>query len=254
MHKYINADLVWREVKQEENPFQKDEYSKWNPVTFYRLIAYRFFKDVDKMLFLSTDTLIYHDLYELFNTDISNYVCGAVCDMAPINDSTSAVGVAVKEFSAKYLNNGPYYNSGVLLLNLKKMAENERSLFDVQIPLHYPDQDLLNVAFIGKIKTLPLKYNLAPGVGAPSHFSAEEIEEVSTGKHVILDCYYKKSYDKEQANKVTYDMFEKCAKRIGMKPESFMKADMKKLPVKKTFIPHLTIKQGTMYFFGMKIG
>ena len=254
MHKYINADLVWREIKPEENPFQKDEYSKWNPVTFYRLIAYRFFKDVDKFLYLSNDTLVFHDLFELYNTDISNEAFAAVYDMAPINDSTNANGLYVKDFSAKYLNGGPYYNSGVLLLNLKKFAENERVLFDVKVPLRYPEQDLLNAAFVGKIKTLPIKYNLAPGVGVPSHFSAEETAEVSAGKHVILDCYYTKAYDKEHSNKIAYEMFAKCAKIIGVKTESFMKANRKKMPIKKTFIPHITIREGKIYFFGMKIG
>lgn len=247
------ADLVWYKVNPKKNPFKDQEFAKNNPKSFYRCFAHRIFKKIDKILYLSPDTLTYRDLSELFNTDISDYVLGAVPDMAPINDASNALGVYAKEFSEKYLNNGPYYNGGVLLFNLKKMAENEHLLFENKVPLRYPVQDLLNASFAGKIKTLPLKYNLAPGVGVPAHFSAEEAAEINAGGHVILDCYYARPYDKERANKVTYDMFEKCSEKIGMKPEAFLVADKKKEKVRKTFVPHIKVRGQILLFFGMEI-
>ncbi len=251
-HKH-GAELVWRKVNPKKNPFKDQETSKTNPKAFYRCFAHRVFKKIDKILYLSTDTLMYRDLSELFNTDISDCVFGAVPDMAPINDASNALGVYAKEFSEKHLNKGPYYNCGVLLLNLKKMAENEQKLFENKEPLRYPVQDLLNITFVGKIKTLPLKYNLAPGVGVPAHFSKEEAAEINAGGHVILDCYYARAYDKERANKVTYDMFEKCAEKIGMTPKSFLVADKKKEKTRKTFIPHITVRGQKVLFFGMEI-
>ena len=248
-----NATLVWYCVNPKKNPYENQDFAKNSSKNFYRCFAHRVFKKIDKILYLSTDTLVFRDLSELFNTDISDYVFGAVPDMAPINEAGNALGVYVKDFSEKYLNNGPYYNGGVLLLNLKKMAENEHLLFETKVPLRYPVQDSLNAAFVGKIKTLPLKYNLAPGVGVPTHFSAEEAAEINAGGHVILDCYYAKSYDKERSNKVTYDMFEKCAEKIGMKPESFVAADKKKEEVKKTFVPHIKVRGNVVLFFGMEI-
>ena len=149
------AGLVWREIKESENPFQNYEYSRWSPVIFYRCIAHRFFKDIDKILYLDSDTLICRDITELFNTDIEDYVLGGVRDMAPVNDKYHPQGIYVKNFSEKYLNDGPYINSGVLLINLRKMAEYENLLFETKVPLYYPDQDLLNAAFAGKIKILP---------------------------------------------------------------------------------------------------
>ena len=248
------ANLVWREVKPDENPFQQNaEYSKWGSITFYRCIAHRIFKDVDKMLYLNNVTLIYHDLADLFNTDMSNYVLGAVYDMSSPNDSGNAIGAFVKDFSQKYLNNGMYYNAGVLLMDLKKMAAEEHRLFENKVPLRYPLQDLLNATFVGKIKTLPLKYNLAPGTPVPSHFTPEEAKEVNSGGHVIVDCYYVWPYDKEHSNKLVYETFTKYAKNIGMTPEEFMRADEKNAEVKKTFVPHITIRQGKILFFGMKL-
>lgn len=246
------VDLIWHEVKTEENPFQGPEYSKWNSVEFYRCFAHRVFKDIDKILYLNPVTLIFHDLSELFNTDVSDYAFGAVFDMAPIMETYNSLGASVKDFSNKYLNGGPYYNSGVLLFNFKKMTEYDHLLFETKVPLRYPNQDLLNAAFVGKIKTLPLKYNLAPGIGVPSHFSPEEAKEINTGRHVIIDCYYAKPYDKQRMNKLVYDMFDRCSKKIGMSPESFFEADKKK-NAKKTFVPHVKILGKTILFFGMKI-
>lgn len=248
------ATLVWREIDANENPFQQNpEYSKWGAVAFYRCLSHRFFKDVDKMLYLNTVALVYQDLAQLFNTDISEYAFGAVYDMAPINDATNSLGVFVKDFSQKYLNNGPYYNGGVLLLNLKKMAQEEHRLFETKVPLRYSAQDLLNAAFAGQIKTLPLKYNLAPGTPIPPHFPQEEATEVNSGKHVIVDCYYAWPYDKEHCNKLVYDTFTKYAKSIGMSVKTFIKSDEKYAEVKKTFVPHVTIRQGRILFFGMKL-
>lgn len=245
----VKADLIWRVVQSHENPFKTPNNARWNPVVFYRFIAHRLLKNVEKIIYLGTDTLVFHDLTDLFDTDISNYVAGAVLDMAPINDSTNALGAAIRDFSARYLNNGPYYNAGVLLLNLKQMIENEHLLFETKIPMRYPDQDLFNAAFVGKIKTLPLKYNLAPGIGVPSHFTATDVAEINSGGHIIIDCYYNKPYDKQSTNKLVYDMFAKCSKNIGMKPESFLPPE----PIKKTFVPHVTVQGKKILFFGMPI-
>ena len=248
-----DVQLVWHRVNSKKNPFKDQESSKTNPKAFYRCFAHRVFKNVDKVLYLSVDTLIYRDLSELFNIDISDYVFGAVPDMAPINEANNVLGAYVRDFSGKYLNKGPYYNCGVLLMNLKKVAENENLLFETKVLARYPVQDLLNVAFAGKIKTLPLKYNMAPGVGVPTHFSSAEAAEINAGGHVILDCYYAKFYDKERSNKITYDMFEKCAERIGIKPEVFVKTAKKKELVRKTFIPHIKVRGKTLLFFGMEV-
>lgn len=248
------AELVWYPVDPATNPFSTQDYAKSGPQTaFYRYISHRFFKDIDKILYLNTVTLVYHDLAELFNTDISDYALGAVYDMAQINDATNSLGVFVKDFSQKYLNNGPYYNNGVLLLNLKNMAAEEHRFFETKIPLRYPAQDLLNAAFVGRIKKLPLKYNLAPSTPIAPQFSQEEAAEVNRGGHVIVDCYYVWPYDREHSNKLVYETFTKYAKNIGMTPEMFVKADEKFAEVKKTFVSHLTIRQGKFLFFGMKL-
>lgn len=245
------AGLVWFEVKEEENPFQNYEFSKWSPVIFYRCIAHHFFKDIDKVLYLDSDVLICRDIAELFNTDISDYVLAGVRDMAPVNDKYHPAGIRVKKFAEDYLNGGPYINSGVLLINLKKMAEYEHLLFETKIPLYYPDQDLLNVAFLGKIKILPLKYNLAPGLPVPTIFTPQEAHEALFGGHVIIHCYSVKPYEYDVAPQQLYDMFSKHAKNIGMDPKTFIEIDKKyaEEQIKDSFIPGIKIKGGRTIIF-----
>lgn len=249
------AGLVWREIDSRDNPFQSYEYSRWSPVIFYRCFAHRFFRDVNKMLYLDSDILVCRDVAELFNTDVSNCVFAAVRDLAPVNDRYHPQGIFVKKFAEKYLNNGPYYNSGVLLLNLKKMAEYEYLMFETKIPLFYPDQDLLNAAFVGKTKTLPLKYNLAPGVLVPKIFTPNEAHEALYGGHVIIHCYSVKPYDYNRAPDQLYAMFSKHAKNIGMNPNKFMEYDKKyeRRRVKDTFIPHVRVGRNFIKFFGLRI-
>ena len=51
----------------------------------------------------------------------------------------------MREFAENHLQNDAYFNSGILLMNLKNMAKNQQLLLDVKVPLKYPDQDILNV-------------------------------------------------------------------------------------------------------------
>lgn len=51
----------------------------------------------------------------------------------------------MREFAENHLQNDAYFNSGILLINLKNMAKNQQLLPDVKVPLKYQGQDILNV-------------------------------------------------------------------------------------------------------------
>jgi len=236
------AGLVWRVIKPKDNPYQNYDYLKWSPATYYRLLACRLFKDLDKILYLDSDTMICRDIAELFNTDISDYVCAAVKDMS-----------LMKDFREKYLNGGNYHNAGILLINIKNMIKYEHLLFETKVPIRFVDQDIINAGFAGKIKTLPLKYNLAPCIGVPPFFTKEETDEINAGEHVILHCYWVKFWDKERCNKFVYDLYAKYCKNIGFTPEFFAKAEKARTKKKKTFIPFVKMRGKAILFFGMEI-
>ena len=159
--------VVWRVVRLRENPYRGYDYSRWSPVIFYRLFAYRVFPELDKILYLDSDTLICSDLTKLYDTDISKYAMGAVSDMALLEKSDKNFMLDrehVRFFMDTYLSNKLYINSGVLLMNLSNMRAHESDLLNVCAELKYPDQDILNIALNGRIRELPLKFNMEPSV------------------------------------------------------------------------------------------
>lgn len=111
---------------------------------------------VDKVLYLDGDMIIQSNLVELFATDIQDKYAAVVRD--PI-----AEGLSPSALEKIYSNLKCYFNSGMMLLNLKKMREDDISekLFDYRLNRinYFMDQDALNVVFEGKVEYLPCKYN-----------------------------------------------------------------------------------------------
>ncbi len=104
---------------------------------------------LDKLLFLDGDIIVQKDLCELFKTDIRECYASAVKGIGMIDN---------------HLNLKNYFNSGVMLLNLKLMRENKTSGELLNIGrlvgnLKFMDQDCFNILFNNKVKYLPIKYN-----------------------------------------------------------------------------------------------
>lgn len=251
----IGGRLIWREIKRRENPYRGYDYSRWSPVIFYRLFASEIFPQLDKILYIDSDTLIRDDLSKLYNTDVRKYAMGAVRDMAPVEIKDHPTGKYVREFIEKYLKHGLYINSGVLLMNLQKFRTMQSDLLGVSVPLKYPDQDILNVALDGKILSLPLKYNVIPDLHLyPRAFSAQERKE-SRDHPVISHCYATKPYVYDPRE--IYSIFYKTCVPLGFYPEDFIKADKKRWSKRnkyssRTHIPHLRLtRRGYLRLFGI---
>jgi len=222
------ARLVWLPVKKSQNPFKELDFLRWSPVIFYRLFAGRIIKDANKIIYIDSDTIVRGDLTPLYSTDLGECVIGAVPDMAMREKPDDPNGKYVKEFSEKYLNGGPYFNSGILLINLKKLNENQELLKHTKVKLKYPDQDLMNVAMVGKIKPLELKYNLAPGVEIPAHFDTQQ-GIAAKENPVILHFYAAKPYYYQYVPRHAYSEFYNAATAIGMRPDDFIRQETKYL-------------------------
>lgn len=251
--------LVWRVVSPRENPYRGYDYSRWSPVIFYRLFAYRVFPHLDKILYLDSDTLIRADLTKLYNTDISKFAMGAVRDMAPTEIAQNPNGQYVLNFISEHLKHNLYINSGVLLMNLPRMRECESDMLGVRIKLTYPDQDILNVALDGKIRELPLKNNFIPEIYVSSKFNQRNIRAAQ--KHATIHHFYAiKPYIFHPMFPQTYSEFYRTASTIGFYPEDFVIADTRRHTkgTKKqkfdstTHIPHLRMdKRGQLRLFGI---
>lgn len=122
--------------------------------TYLKFDLPEFLPDEEKALYLDGDVIIQKDLKDLFEINIEGYYAAVVKDL-PLADNS--------------LNIQNYFNSGIMLLNLKLMRENNISSALLNIAnstykLTYQDQDCFNICFDKKVKLLPLVYNYFHGL------------------------------------------------------------------------------------------
>lgn len=117
--------------------------------------------DIDKVLYLDCDIIVRHSLENLWNIDLKNKSVAVVPDVAE--------GLIDKYNRLRYPQVNGYFNSGVVLISLKKWRH-KKILSDFTsfinkhpdwIKLH--DQDVLNRAFYDDKLILPIKYNFQEG-------------------------------------------------------------------------------------------
>lgn len=129
---------------------------------YYRLFIQEILPaNIDKVLYLDGDIIVRGDISELWDIDINNYSIGAVTDFTGGKiEYYNRLG-----YSFKY----GYFNSGVLLINLKKWREEDFAnrcrdyIYRNYKKIKYHDQDVLNALLINDIVWLPLKYNFQNG-------------------------------------------------------------------------------------------
>ncbi len=110
--------------------------------------------DDDKVLYIDSDTIIQKDLKQLYNTNLEQLYAAVVPSPLSLNIShTQNLGIQ----------NNEYFNSGVLLLNLSKMREDNvsKKLLDYKMNNYnlFMDQDAFNKIFNKYVKYLPIEYN-----------------------------------------------------------------------------------------------
>lgn len=131
---------------------------KWCDNIFCRLFIPTCIKEdkIDRILYIDCDTIIKRSLADLWNMDLMGNYCAAGLEcMGDLHKKL--IGLAPQD---------PYYNSGVILIDLEKWKkydiENKCSSFLNQYKdyLEYPDEAVLNGVLKGNIMTFPPEYNL----------------------------------------------------------------------------------------------
>lgn len=132
--------------------------SHFSLANYYRLKVASLLPHVDKVIYLDSDIVVNRDLKELWEIQLDDYYVGA-CEAMTHERSCKRLGLPMQ---------APYINSGVLVLNLKKMRQNkiENKFFDCiketpQILLNV-DQDVINLVLLAArdgIKQLPQNWN-----------------------------------------------------------------------------------------------
>jgi len=134
---------------------------------YFRLFIPVMFPEYDKAIYLDSDIVVPGDISELYRTELGDNLIAAAADHSVVD---------VPQL-AKYIEDGVgidkhhYINSGVLLMNLKRMreAQLEQRFLELMNTYHFdciaPDQDYLNVMCSGKILYLPASWDAMPTQG-----------------------------------------------------------------------------------------
>ncbi len=162
---------------------------------YYRLILSSLLPNLDKILYIDVDTITQDDLTRLFNYDISDYYVAGVLDgIVPIGASKYTLqqyvawskGCNSYEDVLNIPDMNQYINSGMCLFNLKKMRDDniEDKLIKTaeENSFEWHDQDTLNVVCYGKIKLLPLEYNVMSHYVFENQADLHSIREINKAK------------------------------------------------------------------------
>lgn len=134
----------------------------WSRAMYFRLFAFNCFSQkFEKLLYLDADVICKGPLDGLLELDLKNNIAAVVKDVESIQKK---VNERLKPFDLQ----GRYFNSGVVLVNLREWASRaltKKALMmltdhDVKtIHFKYPDQDVLNILLVDNVVFLPADYN-----------------------------------------------------------------------------------------------
>lgn len=131
---------------------------------FFRIFIPCMFPKYDRCIYIDADTVISGDISKLYNEEIGENYLGCIIDKSTIDNETLAtyfeevVGIPRDK----------YINSGVLLMNCKKLRERKIDEKFLRLYTKYgfdviaPDQDYINAMCYGNIKYLSDIYDAMP--------------------------------------------------------------------------------------------
>jgi lipopolysaccharide biosynthesis glycosyltransferase len=157
--KYPNCDIRFHSVDAAVFNDALLPSSHISVETYFRLLLPKVLKEERKTLYMDVDVLARCGIRKLWNKYLDGFACAAV------NERTYPKGSLLKCALAPELSNGDYFNAGVVLFNLEYIRENglDEASFDILCKWHdkigYADQDVLNLAYHGKVNFISQRYN-----------------------------------------------------------------------------------------------
>lgn len=126
---------------------------------YYRLYIAELLPKCDKCIYMDSDVIVEGDLKELFSVDMDGFYVAGVKDMYTQLADTNGehrrlLGIPAIE---------DYIYSGVMVLNLEMLRKSrmmDRFNDGIARKNRFEDQDVINTYCYGKIKHLPVKFNL----------------------------------------------------------------------------------------------
>lgn len=159
VEKYSNATLEFMETEGYHQDFIRLGVKPWHGVyvTWLKMFAVNDIKTRDdRVLYLNSHTIINGSLDELIDLDFEDNVLALSYD-GLINSHKKTIGLA---------ENDHYHNCGVMLFNLRKWKKDNihqevKDHLKKKSDYVIADQDLCNVLFKRRIKTIGVSYNFS---------------------------------------------------------------------------------------------
>ena len=180
--------------------YMRNKYSKYksdvyNSVTvYYRMDLSNIINDTDKIIYLDVDTMTHKDLTDFYNIDMGNYYYMGF----------PGLDLTMYEFHGTR----NFINTGVILINLKKLREVNAPLLLHEYYQKYGtkkiDEYLINAVFYDKVGFLPLIYGIPDfGIGRQTinssyfvkgfknlvNYTESEMEFASKNRAITHNCY-----------------------------------------------------------------
>ena len=135
----------------------RDYYSN---TTYYRMFIAEMFPEIDKAIYIDSDTIVQGDISKMYATDIKNYDLAACHEQAMVQEDV--YGTYVEKCLG--LDRNRFFNAGVLLINCKSFRENKildrfvklLGVYDCRVT---QDEDYLNILCADRVLFLPQTWN-----------------------------------------------------------------------------------------------
>ena len=152
---FVNVVNYLNEIK-DRLPI-RDYYSN---ATYYRLFIAEMFPDLDKVIYIDSDTIVKGDISKLYSIDLENNLVGACHEQAMVQNDIFGNYVNVNLGLDRY----NYFNAGLLLINAKLFREEAIldqftdliSLYECKVT---QDEDYLNILCQNRIKWVGDEWN-----------------------------------------------------------------------------------------------
>lgn len=149
---------------------------------YYRLFISSICAEYDKILYMDCDVLCHADVAELYHMDLGDNLVAAAYDR-PIQDVQSEWLDGARAYieSIGMKDAKQCFNSGVLLMNLRQMREEntEREFLRVAAinKQYWHDQSVLNICCQNRVLYLPESWNFTTHMYAPEALSLSSVKE-----------------------------------------------------------------------------
>lgn len=197
--KDIKIIMIDIENLGEMKKFKKD-YSRVTTTSIYKFYIPKVLENLEKVLYVDGDVIIQGDLVDLYNIEIEREY-GAVIQDGPRRK------IYNKDKRHAFSMDPGYFNSGVMLLNLKLLRQLKiwEKLMDYRINgyNYFMDQDAYNIVFKNHVKYISLYNNMLMHILTP-RFNMNSIEEITEFYHIDKVRNKEKYFNKAQIIHYTF--------------------------------------------------